>query len=116
MATYKPMNNFGSWLLQELKTRDISQADLARASNITSAHMSRIISGERNPGKEALASIAHALRLPADLVFEKAGLLPPKSDLTPLQRSIMEMVKNLPDNDLSMIELMLRALSEKKVG
>lgn len=106
---------FNEWLLERLKELEWSQADLARASGLTTAAISKYING-RIPDEAALRKLAKALKMPPDLVFEKAGILPPKSDLTPLQRSIMEMVKNLPDNDLSMVEIMLRALSDKKVG
>jgi transcriptional regulator with XRE-family HTH domain len=106
---------FNEWLLEQLKELDWSQADLARASGLTTAAISKYING-RTPDQSALRKLAKAFKLPPDLVFEKAGILPPKSDLTPLQRSIMEMVKNLPENDLAMIEVMLRAISEKKAN
>jgi len=71
------MEPFGTWLLKELTKQSMSQADLARASGITTAHMSRIISGERNAGKDALAKIAYALRLPPETVFIAAGIYKP---------------------------------------
>ena len=92
------MKTFGLWLLEELAKRDMSQSDLARACNITTAQISRIISGERNASTKSLTSIAQALKLPVDLVFEKAGLLPANSELSPLQRKIMDIVKQLPDS------------------
>jgi len=107
-------NLFGIWLLEELEKRGMSQADLSRSSGITTAQMSRIISGTRGAGKKTLTAIAHALRLPPDLVFEKAGILPPTTELTLLQRSIMGLVKNLPDNDLQMFYTMLRTYTDEK--
>lgn len=82
-----PMEKFGMWLLKELEERNMSQSDLARACSITTAQISRIISGTRSAGKESLTAIAHALRLPPDLVFEKAGVLPPKLELSPIKRN-----------------------------
>ena len=35
------MQKFGSWLLEELDNRNMSQADLARASGNTAAQISR---------------------------------------------------------------------------
>lgn len=72
--------NFGTWLLDELKERDMIQAELARACKITTAQMSRIISGARNPGKDTIVNIAQALKIPPEVVFRAAGLLPPKAD------------------------------------
>jgi len=96
------MNKFGSWLTEELKKRDMNQSDLARASNITTAQISRIISGTRGVGEQALTSIAHALRLPPDLVFEKAGILPPKTELSPIKRKLAHLAEDLPDSDVEM--------------
>ncbi|PKN91074.1 MAG: hypothetical protein CVU44_20885 [Chloroflexi bacterium HGW-Chloroflexi-6] len=104
------MDNFGSWILEELEKRKMTQADLARATDITTAQMSRIVSGQRNAGKDTLTAIARALHLPPHLVFEKAGVLPPEKEkdpwveemshnlgkLTGLRRSIAEsLVKSL---------------------
>lgn len=72
--------NFGTWLLDELKERNMIQAELARACKITTAQMSRIISGTRNPGKDTIVKIAKALKIPPEVVFRAAGLLPPTVD------------------------------------
>ena len=90
----------------------MSQADLSRATKITTAHMSRIISGERNPGKDALSAISYALRLPPDLVFEKAGLLPPQTELSPIKRALLHLAKDLPDSDLEMVLALLEQRTE----
>jgi transcriptional regulator with XRE-family HTH domain len=101
------MRKFGSWLLKELDKHDMSQSDLARACKITTAQMSRIVSGERNAGTETLTNIAHAFKLPVDLVFEKAGLLPPNSELSPTKRTLINLAKGLPDSDLEMVIALL---------
>jgi len=97
-----PMENFGMWLLKELEERNMSQSDLARACSITTAQISRIISGTRSAGKDSLTAIAHALRLPPDLVFEKAGVLPPKLELSPIKRALLHAAEGLPDSDLQL--------------
>lgn len=51
-------------------------------------------------GEQALTAIAHALRLPPDLVFEKAGILPPKPELSPIKRALLHAADGLPDSDL----------------
>ena len=94
------MKKFGSWLLKELTQRGMSQSDLARACSITTAQISRIVSGERNAGKKSLTNIAQVFKFPLDYVFEKAGLLPPNSELSPIQRKIIYLVKQLSDSDL----------------
>lgn len=68
--------DFPEWLNDELQQRGWTQADLARKSGLTTAGISRILSGQRDPGPEALIAIAEALKLPPEHVFRKAGLLP----------------------------------------
>lgn len=106
------MKNFGQWLTEELEKRDMNQSDLARASNITTAQISRIISGRRGVGEQALTAIAHALRLPPDLVFEKAGVLPPKTELSPIKRALLHAAEGLPESDLQLALSLLEQRQE----
>lgn len=71
---------FSTWLQGELKRRDWSISHLSRKSKISDAHLSRLLSGSRKPGVEALMAIAQALDLPIALVYRRAGLLPPTGD------------------------------------
>ncbi len=73
--------NFAHWLLDQINSRGWTQADLARASNLTTAGISRILAGTRGPGTEACTGIAKALNLPVSYVFQQAGLLPPEPEL-----------------------------------
>lgn len=106
------MNKFGEWLIEELKKRNMNQSDLARASNITTAQISRIISGSRGVGEQALTAISHALKLPADMVFEKAGILPPKIEQSPIKRKLAHLAESLPDSDVEMVIALLEQRSE----
>ena len=61
-------------------------------------------------------AIAHVFRLPPDLVFEKAGILPPKPDnLSDEQQQVIHLVTQVSDQKtLRMISAMLdQALEEK---
>jgi len=97
---------FNDWLLSELRKKEWDQADLARASGLTTAAISKYIGG-RVPNSEALQKIAHALKLPPELVFEKAGLLPPKSELSPKKRELMEKLQHSTDADAQFVIDML---------
>lgn len=74
------MNNFGEWLKQEIDKRHISQKELAEISGVTPAQISRIIGGTRGIGPDAIVGIARALKLPPELVFKKAGILPANAE------------------------------------
>lgn len=64
------MEAFSDWLRNELSLRAWSQADLARACNVTNATISRILSGDRKVGTEMALSISRALRVPQEVVFK----------------------------------------------
>jgi transcriptional regulator with XRE-family HTH domain len=108
------MQKFSSWLLEELDKRNMSQSDLARACDITTAQISRIVSGERNVGTKSLTKFAQAFKLPLDYVFEQAGLLPPGSELSRTQRTLINFAKDLPDSDLELAIVLLEQLESRK--
>ncbi len=62
-------------------------SELARRSQISQSHLSNIISGNRKASATTLAALAKAFNAPTELVFAKAGLLPPtKGDLSELEK------------------------------
>ena len=82
------MENFGDWLLKQLKDRNISQSELARLAGISKGTISNLINGTRGAGQDSLSAIAHALKLPPELVnieWEKLGLMKfvPVEELAP---------------------------------
>ena len=102
---------FNDWLLIQLREREWSQADLARASGLTSAAISKYING-RTPDETALRKIAHALKLPPELVFEKAGILPTKPELSSIKRKLAHLAEDLPDSDVETAIAMLEQRHE----
>jgi transcriptional regulator with XRE-family HTH domain len=90
--------NFAGFLKAELKRRGMSQSDLARAGNLSIAAVSTIVNGRRGVGARSLTRIASALDLPADHVFEKAGLLP-RGNLSQAKRDLIDLIPNIPDED-----------------
>lgn len=71
---------FVGWLLAELQAREWSQADLSRAAKVSNAAISDVLSGRRNVGRELATKIARGLKLPTEMVFQKAGFLPAVQD------------------------------------
>lgn len=69
---------FSEWLRNQLIERNWTQADLAEASGVSPAQITRIITAQRGIGLDAAKSIARALRLPPETVYRAAGLLPQK--------------------------------------
>ena len=87
-------------------------ADLSRKSGLSDGHISYILSRKRKPGPEALNAIAKALGLPSDMVFRRAGLLPPtKEELDEVEQEWNQLFANaLTDEDRR--ELLERARFE----
>lgn len=102
---------FNEWLLKQLQDREWSQADLARHSGITKGAVSNYING-RVPDESSLRKIAKAFNLPTDFVFEKAGILPPKPELSPVKRALLHLAEGLPDSDLEMVISLLEQRTE----
>lgn len=89
--------SFPEWLSATLIERDMRPADLARTGQINKGILSRVLRGERKPSNETLEAVARALRLPKDFVFEKAGLLLPKSELSAKKRELLARLENADD-------------------
>jgi transcriptional regulator with XRE-family HTH domain len=97
---------FSDWLNAELIRRDMSQADLARDSGLTTAAISRFMSGSRNASAEACSAIAKALNLPPEVVFREAGLLPPEREAVNGLAEMREVYSLLPESDrLELLEI-----------
>lgn len=60
--------NLGKAIKTLRKNRELSQADLARLSNITQAALSQIENGKR-PGTTTLKKISKALDVPESLIY-----------------------------------------------
>ena len=106
------MESFSDWLLKELKERDMTQSDLAHIAKLGSGTISNIMTGTRKVGQETLTKIAHALQLPPDLVFEKAGVLPQKTELSPIKRALLHAAEGLPESDLQLALSLLEQRQE----
>jgi transcriptional regulator with XRE-family HTH domain len=90
---------FNDWLLQRLKESDWSQADLARSSGLTTAAISKYMSG-RIPDEAALRKIAKAFRIPLETVFRAAGILPPEAASDVIVDEITHIARQLPSSDV----------------
>ena len=91
--------NFSDWLNSEMMRLGWSQADLARASGLTTAAISRYINGGRSIGPDAANAIAKALNVPVETVFRAAGLLPPEREAVHGMAELREVYSLLPESD-----------------
>ena len=104
--------NFGNWLGQELQHRNWNQAELARRSRTTTAQISRIMTGEQNPGPTVCQKLARALHIPAEEVFRYAGLLPPAKEQPEGTAELIYHFTALNEEDRKRILIIARSLHE----
>ncbi len=69
---------FIEWLEQQLEEKRWSGAELARKAKVSQAIVSLVLNGQRQPGPDFCEAVAGAFKIPSDVVFRKAGLLPPE--------------------------------------
>lgn len=103
---------FSEWLDGVLTDRDIKPVELARLAKIDPGIVTRILKAERSATPKTLEAIAHALKLPIDLVYEKAGILPSKPELSPIKRKLAHLAQDLPDSDIEMAIALLEQRTE----
>lgn len=89
---------FNEWLLKQLEERGWKQADLARYSGITTGSISNYING-RIPDKNVLKKIAKAFKIPPEIVFRAANLLPEENPKTELIEQITHLIQELPQSE-----------------
>ena len=90
---------FGDWLSEELKNRRLTQSELSIRAGVSQGAIAHIIAGRRNAGAEVCEGIARALRLPPEIVFRKAGLLPPARDENPTDEELLHLFDKLDEGE-----------------
>lgn len=102
------------WLEGELEERGWSIRELGRQAGLSHVTIANILNGSRNPGERFCRAIAHALRVPIEEVFRRAGLLPPEPPETALTREALHLMTSLPAEDQERALAILRALVERE--
>jgi len=71
---------FSEWLQAEMDKRGWSQSDLARYADLNRAVINKLLNGKSNPQPPTLEAISRALRIPIEITYRAAGLLPSTPD------------------------------------
>ena len=72
--------NFSEWLQNEMNKRGWTQSDLARAANLNRAVINKLLNGKSHPQPVTLEAISRALKIPIEITYRAAGLLPAAPD------------------------------------
>ncbi len=71
----QPLSDLGGFIRQQRERSAMSLRKLAEAAGISNPYLSQIERGLRKPSAEILKSIARALSIRAESLYERAGLL-----------------------------------------
>jgi len=107
---------FQEWLQAELDNRNWKQADLSRASGLSTAAISRIMTGSRGVGTESCKAIAHAFQLPQEIIFRKARFLTAKPKNDPLNDLILFLANQLQEEEKEDLVEYIRLRIERANG
>lgn len=99
----------------EMKKRGWSQADLARATGLTTGGVSMLLNQTRKPSPDTLVTLASAFDVPPVMMFEIAGLLP-KSKVKNWTNDdqLLFLYHQLPKEDKEEIEELIRFKIDRK--
>lgn len=100
---------FGQWVKDEREQRGWSQSQLAIKAKMNRSLVNKVESGTSVSAPTTLTKLAFAFGYPQELVFEKAGLLTQKSELSPIKRQLFHMAEGLPDSDVELAVKVLEA-------
>lgn len=113
------VSDFPTWLSNEAERRGWTLNELARRSGLSSAGISMLSTGQRNPGFDACVAIARALGHPPEKVLRVAGLLPDTDPDSEPIKEILEILNQLlpgrRDQVLSFARFMYREQLEDEI-
>jgi transcriptional regulator with XRE-family HTH domain len=72
-------SDIGSFIRTQREAAEVSVRQLAERAGVSNPYLSQIERGLRKPSAEVLSQIAKALRLSAEVLYVRAGILEPDS-------------------------------------
>jgi transcriptional regulator with XRE-family HTH domain len=77
-AVEKAVDDIGSYIRTQRESAQVSLRQLARTAGVSNPYLSQIERGLRKPSAEILQQIAKGLRISAEALYVKAGILEEK--------------------------------------
>jgi transcriptional regulator with XRE-family HTH domain len=76
----KTVENLGDYLREQRVSAQLSLRQLAEQTGVSNPYLSQIERGLRRPSAEVLQQLAKALRISAETLYVRAGILDPDED------------------------------------
>jgi transcriptional regulator with XRE-family HTH domain len=113
---------FGAFLQEQMKARDLSIMDLARRAGVVHPMVVRWVQGENLPNPESCRRIAQALDIPHSAVLEMAGHTRAESGedsgIAHFKQRVGAMVVKLTDDEremvLTIVQSVAQAMTERR--
>jgi len=74
MTSERRLSDVGDFIRQHREAAHQSVRDLAKSAGISNPYLSQIERGLRKPSAKILQQLAHALRISAETLYERAGM------------------------------------------
>src|ERR671922_646080 len=71
------VNSIGAYIREQREQAKISMRQLAQSAGVSNPYLSQIERGLRKPSADVLQQIAKALRVSAEVLYVRAGILEP---------------------------------------
>src|ERR1700761_4933746 len=79
------VGNLGEYLREQRRSAQLSLRQLADAAGVSNPYLSQIERGRRKPSAEVLQQVAKALRISAETLYVRAGILDAERDLNEVE-------------------------------
>ena len=86
---------FSEWLQAEMEKRGWSQSDLARSADLNRAVINKLLNGKSHPQPTTLGAISRALKMPIEITYRAAGLLPAAPDADDAIEEAVHVLRNI---------------------
>lgn len=105
------MEDFASWLNQELERRGWSRSEAARRGGFSPSMIDKVVNGYARPGLDFCRGISRAFGMPLEEVFRRAGILPAREDAAGSDELILY-YREMPPEDRRRLLAIARTLRD----
>ncbi len=108
----QPISDLGSFIRQQRERSAMSLRKLAEAAGVSNPYLSQIERGLRKPSAEILKSIARALSIRAEALYERAGLLEGVGEMVSVKEAIDSDTALTPSQKQALMQIYVSFISE----
>ena len=101
-------NKFGNRLKSAMRTRGVTQVELAKSLGLTQGHMSHLVTGRRKPSLQLAEAIARELRMTQqELMGDDLRVIE-----TPEEKSLIDALRQLDEEQAKILVALAKQLSD----